>query len=180
MECIHKSQLKFHGRLKSSSCLLDSRLVVKITDYGLGHLRHITYDTDNEKYSGLHISSFNSTKPTAETIVVRPILRYCPDHKIQCRPDKNRLLFVTSVCDELERRSTNQLAPYFYLEQDWYSACQPNLNILCISSAKRYYTKMSVNLTVGVHFFLLIYYAYARLNNNNNNNNNNTTTYKAP
>jgi len=58
MEHIHKSQLKFHGRLKSTNCLLDSRLVVKITDYGLGHLRHITYDTDEEMYSGLHALSF--------------------------------------------------------------------------------------------------------------------------
>jgi len=57
MEYIHKSQLKFHGRLKSSNCLLDSRLVVKITDYGLGHLRHVTYDTEDEKYSGLHVAA---------------------------------------------------------------------------------------------------------------------------
>jgi len=54
MEYIHKSQLKFHGRLKSNNCLLDSRLVVKITDYGLLRLRHITYETENEKYSGLY------------------------------------------------------------------------------------------------------------------------------
>ena len=55
MEYIHKSPLKFHGRLKSSNCLLDSRWVVKITDYGLSHLRHVNYDTENEKYSGLYI-----------------------------------------------------------------------------------------------------------------------------
>jgi len=56
MEYIHKSQLKFHGRLKSTNCLLDSRWVVKITDYGLGPLRQGTYESENEKYSGLHIS----------------------------------------------------------------------------------------------------------------------------
>jgi len=55
MEYIHKSPLKFHGRLKSSNCVLDSRLVVKITDFGLAHLRHVTYDTENEKYNGLQI-----------------------------------------------------------------------------------------------------------------------------
>ena len=53
MEYIHKSPLKFHGRLKSSNCLLDSRWVVKITDFGLASLRHINYETENEKYSGL-------------------------------------------------------------------------------------------------------------------------------
>jgi len=56
MEYIHKSPLKFHGRLKSTNCLLDSRWVVKITDFGLGRLRQkATYDTENEKYSGLYI-----------------------------------------------------------------------------------------------------------------------------
>jgi len=55
MEYIHKSPLKFHGRLKSSNCVLDSRLVVKITDFGLVHLRRITYNSDDEKYRGLHL-----------------------------------------------------------------------------------------------------------------------------
>jgi len=61
MEYLHKSPLKFHGRLKSSNCVLDSRLVVKITDFGLGRFRHVTYDTEDEKYTGLHIytASFN-------------------------------------------------------------------------------------------------------------------------
>jgi len=53
MEYIHKSPLKFHGRLKSTNCLLDSRWVVKITDFGLVPLRQTTYETENEKYSGL-------------------------------------------------------------------------------------------------------------------------------
>jgi len=53
MEYIHKSQLKFHGRLKSTNCVLDSRWVVKITDFGLSPLRRVTYETENEKYSGL-------------------------------------------------------------------------------------------------------------------------------
>jgi len=60
MEYIHKSQLKFHGRLKSTNCVLDSRLVVKITDFGLRSLRCVIYDTDEEKYSGpvcLHTDS---------------------------------------------------------------------------------------------------------------------------
>ena len=61
MEYIHKSPLKFHGRLKSSNCVLDSRLVVKITDFGLGHFRHITYITENEKYNGRLTASFNSS-----------------------------------------------------------------------------------------------------------------------
>jgi len=56
MEYIHKSQLKFHGRLKSTNCLLDSRWVVKITDFGLGPLRHVAYETENERFSGLYVA----------------------------------------------------------------------------------------------------------------------------
>jgi len=52
MEYIHKSPLKYHGRLKSSNCLLDSRWVVKITDYGLARLRDITHCSEHEEYSG--------------------------------------------------------------------------------------------------------------------------------
>ena len=58
MEYIHKSPLKIHGRLKSTNCLLDSRWVVKITDFGLVPLRQTTYETENEKYSGLQTSCF--------------------------------------------------------------------------------------------------------------------------
>ena len=57
MEYIHKSPLKFHGRLKSTNCLLDSRWVIKITDFGLGRFRKVTYETDNEKYSGLCVNA---------------------------------------------------------------------------------------------------------------------------
>jgi len=59
MEYIHKSQLKFHGRLKSTNCLLDGRWVIKITDFGLERLRKVTYDTDIEKYSGPQIVFYN-------------------------------------------------------------------------------------------------------------------------
>jgi len=63
MEYIHKSPQKFHGRLKSSNCLLDSRWVIKISDFGLGHLRKVTYETDNEKYSGLHLAKIYHPSP---------------------------------------------------------------------------------------------------------------------
>ncbi|XP_078671097.1 atrial natriuretic peptide receptor 1-like [Branchiostoma floridae x Branchiostoma belcheri] len=35
MEYIHQSIIKYHGKLKSTKCVLDQRWVVKITDYGL-------------------------------------------------------------------------------------------------------------------------------------------------
>ncbi|RWS14989.1 atrial natriuretic peptide receptor 1-like protein, partial [Dinothrombium tinctorium] len=38
MSFIHNSAIEFHGRLKSTNCVIDRRLVVKLTDYGLRSL----------------------------------------------------------------------------------------------------------------------------------------------
>ena len=35
MAYLHSSDLKSHGSLKSSNCVVDGRWVLKITDYGL-------------------------------------------------------------------------------------------------------------------------------------------------
>ena len=39
MAYLHSSDLKYHGNLKSSNCLIDSRWTLKISDYGLTMLR---------------------------------------------------------------------------------------------------------------------------------------------
>ena len=37
---IHNSALGFHGNLKSSNCVITSRWMMQITDFGLHDLRH--------------------------------------------------------------------------------------------------------------------------------------------
>ena len=38
MRYLHHSAIKYHGNLKSRNCIVDSRWVLKITDYGLPHI----------------------------------------------------------------------------------------------------------------------------------------------
>ncbi|KAK3101586.1 hypothetical protein FSP39_004669 [Pinctada imbricata] len=61
LDYIHKSDLRFHGNLKSSNCLIDSRWTCKLTDFGPRHIRgeNIVTKTDDpyEKYSNMFWSA---------------------------------------------------------------------------------------------------------------------------
>ncbi|XP_077977730.1 atrial natriuretic peptide receptor 2-like [Glandiceps talaboti] len=48
MEFLHNSSMLSHGRLKSSNCVIDSRWVCKITDYGMGEFRDGEEIDENE------------------------------------------------------------------------------------------------------------------------------------
>ena len=52
LEYLHKSPLHSHGRLKSTNCVIDSRWVLQLTDWGLWNLRQTDYDSEEAKYSG--------------------------------------------------------------------------------------------------------------------------------
>ena len=47
---LHASEIKSHGKLKSSNCVVDSRWVVKITDFGL----HEFMEGEMEQTEGEH------------------------------------------------------------------------------------------------------------------------------
>ncbi|XP_061177003.1 atrial natriuretic peptide receptor 1-like [Saccostrea echinata] len=44
MEYIHSSSIRFHGHLNSQNCVIDSRFVLKVTDYGIRSIRDFDID----------------------------------------------------------------------------------------------------------------------------------------
>ncbi|XP_041356233.1 atrial natriuretic peptide receptor 1-like [Gigantopelta aegis] len=51
MAYLHTSEIKSHGRLKSTNCVIDSRFVVKITDFGLHRLRDSPEIMDHNSFA---------------------------------------------------------------------------------------------------------------------------------
>ncbi|XP_072230081.1 guanylate cyclase 2G [Leuresthes tenuis] len=58
MEFIHKSSLKFHGNLKPSTCLVDSRLQIKLSGFGLWEFKYgsknMTNPPENPNYEEMY------------------------------------------------------------------------------------------------------------------------------
>ena len=48
MHYLHSTSLHSHGQLKSSNCVVDSRFVCKVTDYGLHELRKTPEDEETK------------------------------------------------------------------------------------------------------------------------------------
>lgn len=48
MHFLHSTDIRSHGNLKSSNCVVDSRFVLKIADFGLHSLRKSSSDEDSE------------------------------------------------------------------------------------------------------------------------------------
>ncbi|XP_034234224.1 LOW QUALITY PROTEIN: atrial natriuretic peptide receptor 1 [Thrips palmi] len=47
MSYLHSSEVKSHGNLKSSNCVVDSRFVLKITDFGIHRLREVCREEED-------------------------------------------------------------------------------------------------------------------------------------
>jgi len=59
MTYLHNSDIKSHGRLKSSNCVVDNRFVLKITDFGIHELRTSANqhsDDEHAHYRGSYIT----------------------------------------------------------------------------------------------------------------------------
>ncbi|XP_065118683.1 guanylate cyclase 2G [Paramisgurnus dabryanus] len=61
MEYIHKSSLRSHGNLKPSTCLVDSRLQIKLSGFGLWEFKHGTkyrlIPLENPKYEEMYYTA---------------------------------------------------------------------------------------------------------------------------
>lgn len=56
---MHNSEIKYHGRLKTSNCVVDSRFVLKVTDFGLLSLRQL----EEENVEDGDLYAFYRSKP---------------------------------------------------------------------------------------------------------------------
>ncbi|KAJ8386586.1 hypothetical protein AAFF_G00169120 [Aldrovandia affinis] len=106
MEFIHKSSLKSHGNLKPTTCLVDSRLQVKLSGFGLWEFRHGSKHKvillENPKYEEMFWTApellrqcalpFNGSQKGdifSFAIVMRELIYNCEDgpyHDIQLEP----------------------------------------------------------------------------------------------
>lgn len=63
MAFLHNSIIAFHGSLKSSNCVVDSRFVLKITDYGLASFRSTAEPDDSHALYASETSHHNPSCP---------------------------------------------------------------------------------------------------------------------
>lgn len=52
MKYLHGTSIRYHGRLKSTNCLVDSRFALKITDFGVTRIRNMCGIKNEEKTEG--------------------------------------------------------------------------------------------------------------------------------
>ena len=62
MTFLHSSEIKYHGNLKSTNCVVDSRFVLKLTDFGLHSLRVDDGSIDDQDYAYWRRKKINNFK----------------------------------------------------------------------------------------------------------------------
>ena len=59
MAYIHSTEIRSHGNLKSTNCVVDSRFVVKIADFGLHYFREKEEEIQDDSFA-----HYRSEQPT--------------------------------------------------------------------------------------------------------------------
>ena len=99
----------FHGRLSSSNCVVDSRWICKITDYGLHHIKQAA--SGGKKSDDIPPSSFLWTAPE--------LLRLDPQESFGTK--KGDIYSFGIICQEIvlqsEPYSSNDLEPEDILQK---------------------------------------------------------------
>ena len=79
MEYIHTSNIRYHGSLHSQNCVIDSRFVLKVANFGLQSLRNFEVDPSDESiayYVNFIESQINSKLRNKFLKIVGTILMY--------------------------------------------------------------------------------------------------------
>ena len=61
MTYLHSTDIKSHGSLKSSNCVVDGRWVLKITDYGLTKFKENQAEREEGDYARFYRESIPAT-----------------------------------------------------------------------------------------------------------------------
>ena len=64
---LQDSELEYHGNLKSSNCVVNSRWTLQLTDFGLLEVRAATYKIEDE-HAFHRSNTTTTTTPTTTTI----------------------------------------------------------------------------------------------------------------
>lgn len=70
MSFLHNSVIVSHGNLKSSNCVVDSRFVLKITDYGLASFRNENSSEDTYAYYARENAPMSTNLRLSEHIMI--------------------------------------------------------------------------------------------------------------
>lgn len=83
LQFLHESALCFHGNLKSSNCVVNSRWTLKITDYGFLEMRAKTHDQLHEAAYYRSMYLVNETNSTVLVSSRRGTYRYVSEMKLR-------------------------------------------------------------------------------------------------
>ncbi|KAL0179299.1 hypothetical protein M9458_024741 [Cirrhinus mrigala] len=126
MEYIHKSSLKSHGNLRPSTCLVDSRLQIKLSGFGLWEFKHGTkhrlIPLENPKYEEMYYTApeflrevyypSNGTQKGdvfSFAIIMRELIystEVGPYHDVHLEPKGNACVVFLSIYHEEPLRPT--------------------------------------------------------------------------